>query len=130
MKFTELLEGSDSQKPLKNVKNANNAKNTQNVQNAQKVLNSGKTSVVTKIPAIDQAEKIEHPVKATKKNLKQYPITDILRASNIKIKNIIPSNEAISIELYEIPDGIDIILRDINYYVVGNTLIISMDSIS
>lgn len=77
---------------------------------------------------IENAQKITKPVKATKSNLKQYSIMDILRASNIKIKNINPGSNAISIEMYSIPENIDIILRDIDYTIVGNSIIVSIES--
>lgn len=99
MKFTDLFE------------------NKQNIQVT-------KNNTVVKPLQQTQAQTVKPVVKATKKNLKQYSIMDILRASNIKIKNVIPSDNAISIELYTIPSGIDIILRDIDYYIVGNAIII------
>ena len=94
-----------------------------------KVENSD-TEIATKLLQMQKSNTtaVKTPVvKATKKNLKQYSIMDILRASNIKIKNITPDNNAVSIELYSIPDNIDIILRDLNYTIVGNSIIVDID---
>ena len=52
---------------------------------------------------------------------------EILRASNIKIKNINPGNNVISIELYSIPENIDIILRDLNYNIIGNSIVVEVE---
>ena len=81
-----------------------------------KVENSD-TEIATKLL---QIQKSNTPAAKT-------PVVDILRASNIKIKNITPDNNAVSIELYSIPDNIDIILRDLNYTIVGNSIIVEIE---
>lgn len=93
--------------------------------NKPKIENTDK-SLGTKPLQIQQAEPVKKPVKATKKNLAKYSIMDILRASNIKIKNINPGNNVIAIELYSIPENIDIILRDIDYNIIGNSIVVEI----
>ena len=93
-------------------------------------IENSDTEIATKLLQMQKSNTtaVKTPVvKATKKNLKQYSIMDILRASNIKIKNITPDNNAVSIELYSIPDNIDIILRDLNYTIVGNSIIVEIE---
>ena len=93
-------------------------------------IENSDTEIATKLLQMQKSNTtaVKPPVvKATKKNLKQYSIMDILRASNIKIKNITPDNNVVSIELYSIPDNIDIILRDLNYTIVGNSIIVEIE---
>lgn len=90
-------------------------------------INDTNVSVSSKPLQIQQTVSVKKPVKATKGNLKKYSIMDILRASNIKIKNINPGNNVIAIELYSIPENIDIILRDLDYNIIGNSIVVETE---
>ena len=90
-------------------------------------INNTETTIGSKPLQIQQSVSVKKPVKATKSNLKKYSIMEILRASNIKIKNINPGNNVISIELYSIPENIDIILRDLNYNIIGNSIVVEVE---
>ena len=71
-------------------------------------IENSDTEIATKLLQMQKSNTtaVKPPVvKATKKNL----------------------NNAVSIELYSIPDNIDIILRDLNYTIVGNSIIVEIE---